>query len=128
MKQIVLRLRSSFSTKLSSKQCIELEEKYGCHNYAPLPVVIERGEGVYAYDCEGTFNINIGKRYLDFLSAYSAVNQGHVHPKILEAFIEQSRKLTITSRAVYSSSLGKAEQFMNSIFGYEKTLFMNSGV
>ena len=84
-------------------------------------VVFTHGEGSWLWD-------HTGKRYLDFLSAYSAVNQGHVHPKILETFIEQSRRLTITSRAVYSSSLGRAEQYMNNTFGYDKTLFMNSGV
>lgn len=107
---------------------MELEDKFGCHNYSPLPVVVETAQGVEVFDCEGNFHPYSGKRYLDFLSAYSAVNQGHLHPKIQKAFIEQAQKLTLTSRAVHSSLLGQAEQYMNKVFGYDKTLFMNTGV
>ncbi len=99
---------------------IDLESKFGAHNYHPLPVVLERGEGVYLYDVEGN-------RYYDFLSAYSAVNQGHCHPRIVSALIEQSRKLTLTSRAFYNDKLGPAEQFVTEYFGYDKALFMNTG-
>ncbi len=99
---------------------IDLESKFGAHNYHPLPVVLERGEGVYLYDVEGN-------RYYDFLSAYSAVNQGHCHPRIVSALIEQSRKLTLTSRAFYNDRLGPAEQFVTEYFGYDKALFMNTG-
>ncbi len=100
---------------------IELEEKYGAHNYHPLPVVLEKGEGVFLYDVEG-------KRYYDFLSGYSAVNQGHCHPKIIETLIEQSKKLTLTSRAFYNNRLGEYEKFITNYFGYDKVLPMNTGV
>jgi ornithine--oxo-acid transaminase len=100
---------------------IALEEKYGAHNYHPLPVVIERGQGVYLYDVEG-------KRYFDFLSGYSAVNQGHCHPAIIKAMTEQASKLTLTSRAFYNNQLGEYEQFITSYFGYDKVLPMNTGV
>lgn len=106
--------------KLTSQQAIQLEEKYGAHNYHPLPVVLERGEGVFLWDLEG-------KRYYDFLSAYSAVNQGHCHPKIINALIEQAQKLTLTSRAFYNDKLGLAEKYVAETFGYDKALFMNSG-
>lgn len=99
---------------------IELEQQYGAHNYHPLPVVLERGEGVYVWDVEG-------KQYFDFLSAYSAVNQGHCHPKIIEALVEQAKKLTLTSRAFYNDALGEYEQFVTSFFGYDKVLPMNTG-
>lgn len=99
---------------------IELEQQYGAHNYHPLPVVLERGEGVYVWDVEG-------KQYFDFLSAYSAVNQGHCHPKIVDALIEQAKKLTLTSRAFYNDSLGEYEKFITSCFGFDKVLPMNSG-
>lgn len=99
---------------------IELEQQYGAHNYKPLPVVLERGEGVYVWDVEG-------KQYFDFLSAYSAVNQGHCHPKIVDALITQAKKLTLTSRAFYNDSLGEYEQFITSFFGYDKVLPMNTG-
>lgn len=99
---------------------IEMEQRYGAHNYHPLPVVLERGEGVYVCDVEG-------KQYFDFLSAYSAVNQGHCHPKIVAALIEQAKKLTLTSRAFYNDSLGEYEQFVTSFFGYDKVLPMNTG-
>lgn len=100
---------------------IALEEKYGAHNYHPLPVVIERGQGVYLYDVEG-------KQYFDFLSGYSAVNQGHCHPTIIKAMTEQASKLTLTSRAFYNNQLGEYEQFITSYFGYDKVLPMNTGV
>ena len=100
---------------------MKLEDQYGAHNYHPLPVVLERGEGVYVWDCEG-------KKYFDFLSAYSAVNQGHCHPKIINALVEQSKKLTLTSRAFYNSKLGEYEKFMCDLFGYDKVLPMNTGV
>ncbi len=100
---------------------IALEEKYGAHNYHPLPVVIERGQGVYLYDVEG-------KQYFDFLSGYSAVNQGHCHPDIINAMVEQASKLTLTSRAFYNNQLGEYEQFITQYFGYQKVLPMNTGV
>ena len=100
---------------------LDLEEKYGAHNYHPIPVVLERGEGVYVWDVEG-------KRYYDFLSGYSAINQGHCHPKIVQAFIEQSQKLTLTSRAFHNNVLGEFEKFVTLLFGYEKMLPMNTGV
>ncbi|MDF1560416.1 MAG: ornithine--oxo-acid transaminase [Bacteroidales bacterium] len=99
---------------------IEREEKYGAHNYHPLPVVLDRGEGAYVWDVEG-------KRYYDFLSAYSAVNQGHCHPKITAALIEQAQKLTLTSRAFFNSVLGEYEEYITKYFGYDKVLPMNSG-
>ena len=107
-------------SKLVSKDYIALEDKYGAHNYHPLPVVLERGEGVYVWDVEG-------KKYFDFLSAYSAFNQGHCHPKILKALHEQADKLTLTSRAFYSDALGVYEKYITSYFGYDKVLPMNSG-
>lgn len=100
---------------------LELEEKFGAHNYHPLPVVLNRGEGVFLWDIEG-------KRYYDFLSGYSAVNQGHCHPKIIAALIEQAGKLTLTSRAFHSDSLGEYEQYITQLFGYDKVLPMNTGV
>ena len=100
---------------------LELEEKHGAHNYHPIPVVLERGEGVYVWDIDG-------KRYYDFLSGYSAVNQGHCHPKIVQSFIEQSKKLTLTSRAFYNNVLGEYEKFITEYFGYDKVLPMNTGV
>ena len=104
----------------SSQQAIEAEEKYGAHNYHPLPVVLNKGEGVYLWDVEG-------KRYYDFLSAYSAVNQGHCHPRIINALIEQAQQLTLTSRAFYNDKLGIAEKYICELFGYDKALYMNSG-
>src|SRR5678809_484306 len=100
---------------------LELEEKYGAHNYHPLPVVLERGEGVFVWDIDG-------KCYRDFLSGYSAVNQGHCHPKIVASFIEQAKKLTLTSRAFHNNVLGEFEKFITSLFGYDKVLPMNTGV
>ena len=99
---------------------IKREEDFGAHNYHPLPVVLERGEGPFVWDVEG-------KRYFDFLSAYSAVNQGHCHPKIVEALITQAKKLTLTSRAFYSSALGEYEEYVTKYFGYDKVLPMNTG-
>jgi len=100
---------------------IDQEEKYGAHNYHPLPVVLKKGKGVYVYDVED-------KKYLDFLSAYSAVNQGHCHPKIIAALIEQSQKLTLTSRAFYNDQLGPYEEYITHYFGYDRVLPMNTGV
>ncbi len=100
---------------------IELEEKHGAHNYHPLPVVLERGEGPFVWDVEG-------KRYFDFLSAYSAVNQGHCHPRIINALTQQAQKLTLTSRAFHSASLGVFEKYITDLFGYDKVLMMNTGV
>jgi len=106
--------------KLSSAKAIELEDRYGAHNYHPLPVVLSKGEGVFVWDAEG-------KKYFDFLSAYSAVNQGHCHPKIVDAMTEQARTLTLTSRAFYNDSLGPYEKYMSEYFGYDKILPMNTG-
>ncbi len=105
---------------LTSKEAIELESKYGAHNYHPLPVVISRGKGVFVWDVEG-------KKYYDFLSAYSAVNQGHCHPKIVEAMVTQAQTLTLTSRAFYNDQLGKYEKFATDLFGFDKLLPMNTG-
>ena len=104
----------------SSEEAMDLENRHGAHNYHPLPVVLDRGEGVHVWDIEG-------KMYFDFLSAYSAVNQGHCHPSIVSAMQEQTGKLTLTSRAFYSSNLGKYEQFITEYFGYDKVLPMNTG-
>ncbi len=105
----------------NSQSYINRETKYSAHNYHPLPVVLERGEGVYIWDVDG-------KRYFDFLSGYSAVNQGHCHPKIITALIDQAQKLTLTSRAFYSDLLGEYSEYITSYFGYDKVLPMNSGV
>jgi ornithine--oxo-acid transaminase len=104
----------------SSQEAIELEDKFGAHNYHPLPVVLQKGDGVFLWDVEG-------KRYYDFLSAYSAVNQGHCHPRIINALIAQAKELTLTSRAFYNDKLGVAEKYVCELFGYQKALFMNSG-
>ncbi|MBO9692325.1 ornithine--oxo-acid transaminase [Chryseobacterium sp.] len=104
----------------NSQYFIDLEDKHGAHNYHPLPVVLDRGEGVFVWDVEG-------KRYYDFLSAYSAVNQGHSHPKIVGALVEQAQKLALTSRAFYNSKLGEYEQKITALFGFNKVLPMNSG-
>jgi ornithine--oxo-acid transaminase len=106
--------------KTTSQKAMELEEKYGAHNYHPLPVVLNRGEGVYLWDVEG-------KKYFDFLSAYSAVNQGHCHPKIIKAMIDQASTLTLTSRAFYNDCLGPYEKYITEYFGYQKVLPMNTG-
>ncbi|TGV00296.1 ornithine--oxo-acid transaminase [Flavivirga rizhaonensis] len=104
----------------TSQQLIELENKYGAHNYHPLPVVLSRGEGVYVWDVDG-------KQYYDFLSAYSAVNQGHCHPKIVNAMVQQAQTLTLTSRAFHNDMLGKYEKFACEFFGFDKLLPMNTG-
>lgn len=104
----------------NTQQIIDTEEQYGAHNYHPLPVVLSRGEGVYLWDIEG-------KRYYDFLSAYSAVNQGHCHPRIIHALMNQAQQLTLTSRAFYNDKLGSAEEYVCRLFKYDKALFMNSG-
>ena len=106
--------------KLTSEEAIALENNYGAHNYHPLPVVLSRGEGVYVWDAEG-------KKYYDFLSAYSAVNQGHCHPKIIDAMVQQAKTLTLTSRAFYNDMLGKYEKFATELFGFDKLLPMNTG-
>lgn len=108
------------TTKLTGQDLIERENKYGAHNYHPLPVILEKGKGIFMWDIDG-------KRYFDFLSAYSAVNQGHCHPKIVGAMVEQAQKLTLTSRAFYNNVLGEFEQFVTSYFGYDKVLPMNTG-
>ncbi|HMI77699.1 MAG TPA: ornithine--oxo-acid transaminase, partial [Ferruginibacter sp.] len=105
----------------NTQHYLELEEKYGAHNYHPLPVVLERGEGVFLYDVDG-------RRYYDFLSGYSAVNQGHCHPKVIASLTEQAQKLTLTSRAFHSNLLGEYEKFITRYFGYDKVLPMNTGV
>lgn len=111
----------SNATGSETARFIDLEDKYGAHNYHPLPVVLSRGEGVYLWDVEG-------KRYYDFLSGYSAVNQGHCHPAIISALIEQAQKLTLTSRAFYNDHLGEYAQYITKYFGYDKVLPMNTGV
>jgi ornithine--oxo-acid transaminase len=113
-------MNSNISSSLSA-EAIQLEDKYGAHNYHPLPVVLTKGEGVFVWDVDGN-------RYYDFLSAYSAVNQGHCHPKIIAAMMEQASKLTLTSRAFHNDVLGKYEKFMTELFGYDKLLPMNTGV
>lgn len=105
---------------ISSRESIELEEKYGAHNYHPLPVVLAKGEGVFLWDPEGN-------RYYDFLSAYSAVNQGHCHPKIIQALIDQAKELTLTSRAFFNNKLGEYEKYITEFFGFDMVLPMNSG-
>jgi ornithine--oxo-acid transaminase len=106
--------------QLTSQQAIDLENKYGAHNYHPLPVVLSKGEGVFVWDVEG-------KKYYDFLSAYSAINQGHCHSKIIGAMVEQAQKLTLTSRAFHNDILGKYEKFAAELFGFDKLLPMNTG-
>lgn len=114
-------LAAAEPVKSEAERLIQLEEKHGAHNYHPLPVVLERGEGVHVWDVDG-------RRYLDFLSAYSAVNQGHAHPKILAALTEQAGKLTLTSRAFHNSVLGEYERFVTDFFGFDRVLPMNTGV
>ena len=106
--------------KSRSQELMELEDKYGAHNYHPIPIVLSRGEGVYVWDAEG-------KRYFDFLSAYSAVNQGHCHSRLVKVLQEQAGRLTLTSRAFYNDVLGEYEKFLTHFFGYDKVLPMNSG-
>jgi ornithine--oxo-acid transaminase len=112
---------STINISANTQHYLELEEKYGAHNYHPLPVVLDRGEGVFLYDVDG-------KRYYDFLSGYSAVNQGHCHPKIIASLVDQAKKLTLTSRAFHSNLLGEYEKFVTAYFGYDKVLPMNTGV
>jgi len=106
--------------KMTTQDYIAREDKYGAHNYHPIPVVLTKGKGVYVWDVEG-------KRYFDFLSAYSAVNQGHCHPHIIKALTKQAKRLTLTSRAFYSDALGEYEEYVTKYFGYDKVLPMNSG-
>ncbi len=114
------KFMSTAETLKDSQYFIDLEDKHGAHNYHPLPVVLDKGEGVFVWDVEG-------KKYYDFLSAYSAVNQGHSHPKIVNALVEQAKKLALTSRAFYNSKLGEYEQKITNLFGFDKVLPMNSG-
>jgi len=114
-------MQSTIAMSEKTQYYLDLEEKYGAHNYHPLPVVLDRGEGVFVWDVDG-------KRYYDFLSGYSAVNQGHCHPTIVQSFIEQSKKLTLTSRAFHNNLLGEYEKFITEYFGYDKVLPMNTGV
>lgn len=107
-------------TKMTTREYIEREEKFGAHNYHPLPVVLERGEGIFVWDVEG-------KQYFDFLAAYSAVNQGHCHPRIVKALTDQASRLALTSRAFYNNILGEWEEYMTRLFGYDRMLPMNSG-
>ena len=107
-------------TTTSTKQYLEKEELYGAHNYHPLPVVLNKGEGVFVWDVEG-------KRYYDFLSGYSAINQGHCHPRIIETFIQQAQRLTLTSRAFHNDALGEFAEYITKYFGYDKVLPMNTG-
>jgi ornithine--oxo-acid transaminase len=111
---------NTMTDKSASQRAIQQEDRYGAHNYHPIPVVLERGEGVFVWDVEG-------KQYFDFLSAYSAVNQGHCHPVIIRALLDQAQKMTLTSRAFYNDCLGEYEKFITSYFGYEKVLPMNTG-
>ncbi|MDR1436926.1 MAG: aminotransferase class III-fold pyridoxal phosphate-dependent enzyme, partial [Candidatus Symbiothrix sp.] len=108
------------TAKRTASGLMELENQFGAHNYHPVPVVLERGEGIYVWDVDG-------KRYYDFLSAYSAVNQGHCHPEIIRALVGQAQKLTLTSRAFYNSRLGEYEEYVTRYFGYDKVLPMNTG-
>ena len=113
-------METLMNNNTTAQQAMDLESKYGAHNYHPLPVVLQRGEGVYLWDVDG-------KQYFDFLSAYSAVNQGHCHPKIIAALVEQASKLTLTSRAFYNDCLGEYEKFVTAYFGFDKVLPMNTG-
>jgi ornithine--oxo-acid transaminase len=114
-------MHTTITNTPNTQQYIDLEEKYGAHNYHPLPVVLSKGEGVFVWDVDG-------KRYYDFLSGYSAVNQGHCHPKIIQALTTQAQQLTLTSRAFHSNLLGQYEQYITAYFGYDKVLPMNTGV
>ena len=109
------------SVSANTAAYLQLEEQYGAHNYHPLPVVLEKGAGVFLWDVDG-------KRYYDFLSGYSAVNQGHCHPKIIASLVEQAQKLTLTSRAFHNNLLGEYAKFITHYFGYDKVLPMNTGV
>jgi ornithine--oxo-acid transaminase len=123
--QIRRRLYSATSSthagKYTAKECIALEEKYGAHNYHPLPVVLTKGRNTKVWDVDG-------KEYFDFLSAYSAVNQGHCHPKIIKALVDQAQDLTLTSRAFYNDTLGEYCEFITNYFGMDRVLPMNTGV
>ncbi len=114
-------MNPTLNISANTQHYLNLEEKYGAHNYHPLPVVLNRGEGVFLYDVDG-------KKYFDFLSGYSAVNQGHCHPKIIASLIEQAKKLTLTSRAFHNNLLGEFEKYITDYFGYDKVLPVNSGV
>ncbi|RTL60637.1 MAG: ornithine--oxo-acid transaminase [Sphingobacteriales bacterium] len=114
-------MHSTIALSASTQYYLDLEEKYGAHNYHPLPVVLNKGEGPFVWDVDG-------KRYYDFLSGYSAVNQGHCHPKIIQSFIEQAQQLTLTSRAFHNNLLGEYEKYITGLFGYDKVLPMNTGV
>ncbi len=114
-------MNTTIAMTANTQKYLDLEDKYGAHNYHPLPVVLNRGEGVFLYDVDG-------RRYYDFLSGYSAVNQGHCHPKIITALVEQAQKLTLTSRAFHSNLLGEYEKYITEYFGYDKVLPMNTGV
>jgi ornithine--oxo-acid transaminase len=114
-------METTIDMSVTTQYYLELEEKYGAHNYHPLPVVLNRGKGVHVWDVDG-------KQYYDFLSGYSAVNQGHCHPAIVQSFIEQSQKLTLTSRAFHSDLLGEYAKYITGYFGYDKVLPMNTGV
>lgn len=114
-------MNTTIQLSANTQHYLELEERYGAHNYHPLPVVLNRGEGIYVWDVDD-------KRYYDFLSGYSAINQGHCHPKIIAALLEQAQKLTLTSRAFHSNLLGEYEKFVTAFFGYDKVLPMNTGV
>jgi len=114
-------MSTQIHTSANTAKYIELEDQYGAHNYHPVPVVLEKGEGVFLYDVDG-------KRYFDFLSGYSAVNQGHCHPAIIKALTDQAQKLTLTSRAFYNNLLGEYEKYITAYFGYDKVLPMNTGV
>jgi ornithine--oxo-acid transaminase len=114
-------MSNTFQTSANTAKYIALEDQYGAHNYHPVPVVLEKGDGIFLYDVDG-------KRYFDFLSGYSAVNQGHCHPAIIKALTEQAQKLTLTSRAFYNNQLGVYEKYITEYFGYDKVLPMNTGV
>src|SRR5687768_15874815 len=114
-------MQTTMNLSEKTQYYLQLEEKYGAHNYHPLPVVLERGEGVHVWDVEG-------RRYFDFLSGYSAVNQGHCHPRIVDALVKQAAKLTLTSRAFHNNLLGEYEEYLTKLFGYHKVLPMNTGV
>jgi ornithine--oxo-acid transaminase len=114
-------MHTTMPASKATQYYLDLEDRFGAHNYHPLPVVLEKGEGVFLWDVDG-------KRYYDFLSGYSAVNQGHCHPKIIEALIKQATQLTLTSRAFYNNRLGEYEKYIASYFGYDKVLPMNTGV
>ena len=114
-------MQATLNVTSLTQQYLEREERYGAHNYHPLPVVLKKGQGVYVWDVDD-------KRYYDFLSGYSAINQGHCHPRIIEVFLEQAQKLTLTSRAFHNDTLGEYEEYITRFFGYDKVLPMNTGV